>query len=45
MTEIKISVELEEELETSDRFGIEDAVADALRQLGYTVEQVRLYFS
>ena len=40
----KINVEVEEEVEVRDQFGIEDAVSDALRELGYTIIEVSVSF-
>ena len=44
MEQIKIAVEIEEEVQQDDRFGIEDKIADALKELGFTVISVRVYF-
>lgn len=42
--EFQVSVEVEEEVETRDRYGIEDAVTDAIEKLGLTVIKVKVYF-
>lgn len=44
MEEIQVIIEIEGELEQGDRFGIEDIVADALREMGVKVIKVKVIF-
>ena len=44
MKEIKIIVEIEGEVEQGDRFGIEDAITDALIAMGIKVLRVKVIF-
>jgi len=44
MEEIKVTIEIEGEVEQGDRFGIEDAIMDALKALGIEVISVRVRF-
>ena len=44
MEELKVSIEIEGEVEQDDRFGIQDAITDALNKLGYEVTKVKVYF-
>lgn len=39
--QVTIEVFLADELQEGDEYAIEDAIADALRKLGYTVESVK----
>ena len=38
-------IEVEEELDQADKWGIEDAITDALEKLGISVKEVRVRFS
>jgi len=40
--QFKVNVEVEEEVEANDKFGIEDKIADTLREMGYTVIEVKI---
>lgn len=44
MEEIKVLIEIEGEVKQDDRFGIEDAITDALNALGFKVVSVRVRF-
>ena len=44
MEEIKVLIELEEEVKQDDRCFIEDAINDAITKLGWTVVSVRVRF-
>ena len=44
MEELKVLIEIDGELEQSERFGLEDAISDALRKLGYEVVSVKVAF-
>ena len=44
MEEIKVIIELDGEVEQDDRFGIEDAIYDALAEQGFKVKSVKVKF-
>jgi len=41
MAQITIVIEVAGELKEGDNYGIEDAIADALRALGYNVQNIK----
>ena len=41
MAEITVEIEIDGELKEGDEYGIQDAIADALRALGYNVRSVK----
>ncbi len=42
--EFKVVIEVEEEIEVSDKFSIEDKIRDALTEMGYTIIAVKVYW-
>ena len=42
MAEITVEIEVDGELEEDDHYGIEDAIADALRALGFNVRSIKV---
>ena len=42
MEEIKVIIEIEGEVEQADKFGIEDAIMDALKNMGIEVTRVKV---
>lgn len=41
MVEITVEIEVADELKEGDEYAIQDAIADALRALGYNVRSVK----
>ncbi len=41
MAELTVKIEVGDELKEGDEYGIEDAIADALRNLGYNVRSIK----
>jgi hypothetical protein len=45
MAEIKVSIEVEDELEQNDRWAIEDTIVEALNKLGFKVVKSQLWIN